>query len=214
VQNRPFIHRVGDSYSPLDSQVTPMAGPSTATVALDAGVSLQTLDPTAVLEAPPELRAGGVFLTILLLGGALLWWDERFVGRSIDSSRDRPLVSAAYGVAAHVVILFAAFYLAARLSQFQLLGRNTSVVGLVFGIVVVLLVAALGFTVVGATIVELSWERNPWTGLVVGAGLAGGIAVATTTLAGGVWVAVVSLGIGGAVRRWLQASIVSEAQRA
>lgn len=191
-----------------------MAGLSTVTVALGAGVSLQTLDPAVVLEAPPELRAVGTFLTVLALGAAYLWWDEPFVDRSIDSSWDRPLVSAAYGIAAHVVILFAAFYLGSRLSQFELFGQNTAVLGLAFGVVVVLLVAALGFTVVGGALVELGWERNRWTGLVVGAGIAGGIAVAATTVAGGLWVAVVSLGIGGAVRKWLHASAVGEARRA
>lgn len=191
-----------------------MAGPSTALVWLGPGVTLQTLDPTAVAAAPPEVRAVGVFLAVLLGGGALLWRYEPFVDRSVVSSRDRPLVSAAYGVAAHVVILFAVFYLGARLSQFELLGQNTAVLGLVFGAVVVMLVAALGFTVVGATIVELGWGRNPWTGLVVGAGLASGIAVAASTLAGGLWVAVVSVGIGGAVRKWFHASAVGEGGRA
>jgi hypothetical protein len=191
-----------------------MAGLSTALVSLGPRVTLQTLDPTAVTEAPPEVRALGVFVTVLLVGGAYLWRYEPVVDRSIASSRARPLLSAAYGVATHVVILFAVFYLGARLSQFELFGRNTSVLGLVFGVAVVILVAALGFTVVGAAIVELGWGGNPWAGLVLGAGIAGGIAVAATTLAGGLWVAVVSVGIGGAVRKWLHASAVQEVGQA
>jgi hypothetical protein len=190
-----------------------MAGLSTAFVSLGARVPLQTLDPTAVTEAPPAVRAVGVFLTVLLVGGAYLWRYEPFVDRSVASSRDRPLVSAAYGVAAHVVILLAVFYLGARLSQFELLGGNTAILGLVFGVVVVILVAALGFTVVGAAIVEIVSAPNPWTGLVIGAGIAGAIAVATSTVAGGIWVAVVSVGLGGAVRKWFHASALQEARR-
>jgi hypothetical protein len=191
-----------------------MAGFSTTLVSLGPRVTLQTLDPTAVTEAPPEVRAVGVFVTVLLVGGAYLWQFGPVVDRSVASSRARPLRSAAYGVAAHVVILFAVFYLGARLSQFELLGRNTAVLGLVFGVVVVILVAALGFTVVGTAIVELGWGGTPWAGLVVGASIASAIAVAASTPAGALWVAVVSVGIGGAVRKWLHASTVQEVRQA
>jgi hypothetical protein len=170
------------------------------------------LDPATFLDASGELRAGAAFLTVLALGGLFLVRFGPFVERSIDSSRSGPLRSTLYGLATHVVILFVVFYLSTRLSGFELFGQDTSFLGFAVGVGLVLATAAFGFTVVGSTVVEIGWAPDRWTGLVVGAGIAGAIAVATTALAAVLWVVLVSLGIGGAVRRWLHASAVQEAR--
>lgn len=195
-----------------------MAGPSTVgpgSLAAQAVVGPPgALDPTAVLDAPPEVRASVAFVTVLALGGLLVLRFGPFLERSIDATRSRPLASAAYGLAAHLVVLFAVFYLGVRLSQFELFGRSTGLLGPAFGVASMLATGALGFTVVGSTVVEVGWAPDRWAGLVVGAGLAGLVAVLASSpsvAAGAVlWVLVVSMGIGGAVRRWFTASVVSE----
>jgi hypothetical protein len=195
-----------------------MAGPSTVgpgSLAAQVVVGpLGALDPTAVFDAPPEVRAGIAFATVLALGGLLVLRFGPFVERSIDATRSRPLASTVYGVAAHLVVLFVVFYLGVRLSRFELFGQSTGLLGPAFGVASVLATGALGFTVVGSTVVEVGWAPDRWAGLVVGAGLAGLIAVLSSSvafaLAAVLWVLVVSMGIGGAVRRWLTASAVSE----
>jgi hypothetical protein len=195
-----------------------MAGPSTLGPGSLAAQAVAgppgALDPTAAFDAPPEVRATAAFLTVLVLGGLLVLRFGPFVDRSIDATRSRPLASTAYGVAVHLVLLFAVFYLGARLSGFELFGRSTGLLGPAFGVVSVLVTGAFGFTIVGSTVVEVGWVPDRWAGLVVGAGLAGLIAVLASSLAFAVaavlWVLVVSLGIGGAFRRWLHASAVSE----
>jgi hypothetical protein len=186
-----------------------MTGHSAVGAALATGVGgvpLQAVDLTALSEMSGAVRAVVAFLLVLLLGGTLLWRFEPFVERSVDASMAQPLRSTAYGVAAHVVVVFAGVLLASKLAQYPIAGWNPAGVGLVLGLLVLVLVGSLGFTVVGSTVVELGGQPSRWVGLVVGACLAGGIAVVTPTVAWVAWLVVGSVGIGGAVRRWVNAS--------
>lgn len=186
-------------------------------VALVAGVAvltggatpLQTVDP-AIFSESGAVRASLAFGLVLLFGGALLWRFEPFLERSIDSSRAKPLSSLLYGVAAHAVIAFGGVYLATQLAQVRVAGWSAGGLGILFGVLLLLLAASLGFTVIGATVVELGWEPRRWPGVVVGALIAGAIAVIDPLFGGAVWFVVVSMGIGGPIRTWLHASAVSD----
>ena len=166
-----------------------MAGRSAVTALLatvDGGVPLQAVDLTAVTGASSAVRAAVAFLLVLALGGVFLWRYDSFVERSMDASMDQPLRSTAYGVAAHLVVVFGGVLLASKLAQYPIAGRNPAVVG--------------------STVVELGGQPSRWVGLVVGALIAGGIAVVTPSVAWVAWLVVVSMGVGGAVRKWVHAS--------
>lgn len=174
---------------------------------LSAGtLPMQTGDPAVLSEASGAVRGSLAFSIVLLFGGALVWRFEPFLERSIDSSRAKPLRSLLYGVAAHAAIAFAGVYLTSRLAQIRVSGWSAGGVGVLVGLLLFFLAAALGFTVVGATVVELGWEPRRWTGVVVGAIIAGGIAVIDPLVGGAVWFVLVSMGIGGPVRAWFTAS--------
>lgn len=190
-----------------------MAGRAAATAGselVDRGVPLQAGDLATVTDASGVVRASVAFVLVLVLGGAFLWRFGPFVERSIDASMDRPLRSTAYGVAAHLVVVFGGVLLASKLSQYPVFGVNPAALGLALGLFLLLLVGSLGFTVVGSTVVELGGQPSRWVGLVVGALIAGGIAVVTPTVAWVAWLVVVSMGVGGAVRKWVHASAVSD----
>lgn len=174
---------------------------------------LQTVDLTAVSEVSGAVRASLAFLLVLVGGGALLWRFQPLLERSIDSSRAKPVMSLLYGMAAHAVIVFGGVYLGSQLSQLQISGWSLGGIGVLFGVFLLLLSASLGFTVVGATVVELGWEPRRWPGVVVGALIAGALAVVDPLLGGAAWFVVVSMGIGGPIRTWLHASAVSDLER-
>lgn len=167
---------------------------------------MQVVDPTAVVDLPGAVRGPAAFGLVLLLGGAIAWRFGPFLARSSEASMERPIASVGYGAAAHAVIVFAGVYLASQLAGVPTGGWNAGVVGVVLGSLVVLLAAALGFTVVGSTVADLWLDGRPWAGPVVGAVLAGGAAAVDPVVGGLLWFVVVSMGIGGPARRWLHAS--------
>lgn len=171
-----------------------------------ATTPLQAVDPVAVIGAAGPRRGAVAFALVLVLGGALYWRWERFVDRAIEASVADPLRSLVYGAAGHAVIVFGGVYLTSRLARLEVGGLNAGAVGVISGLFVMLLVAALGFTVVGSSVVALGWDGSRWTGIGLGA-LVAGVAASVDPLVGGIaWFAVVSTGIGGPVRRWVHAS--------
>lgn len=190
---------------------------STWGLAGEAGVALagtvvpiQAVDPTAFVAASGPIRATVAFVLVSLLGGILLWRNEPFVDRSVDATLARPLLAIGYGVAAHAVIGFAAFYLASQFALVDVAGWNAGGIGLLIGWLLALSSGALGFTVVGAAVLDVWGVRRNWSGLFVGALIAGVVVLVDPLLAGVVWVAIVSMGIGGPVRKWLHASTVGD----
>lgn len=163
-------------------------------------------DPTAVFDLPGPVRGTAAFVLVLLLGGLLLRRFEPFLERSVEASMDRPLASVGYGVAAHAVIAFGGVYLANQLTQVPTGGWNAGAVGIAAGMLLVLLAAALGFTVVGSTVAGLWLEGRRWAGPVVGALFAGVAAALDPPIGWLLWFVVVSMGIGGPARKWLHAS--------
>ncbi|MEF8830103.1 MAG: hypothetical protein V5A23_01015 [Halobacteriales archaeon] len=174
--------------------------------AVAVAVPMQSVDPSAVLELSAALRAPLAFVLVLVVGAPFaLRWDSS-LDRAIDATMDRPLLSAAYGVAAHLVIAFVGVYLASRLAGAVEAGGIAANVGYMVGVALFLAAAGIGFTVVGAMVADFVVGQYPWSGLVVGASIAGGIALAAPIYAAVAWVAVVSMGIGGSVRRWAHSS--------
>lgn len=179
--------------------------------ALSGGTTpMQAGDPAVLSEVSGAVRGSLAFSVVLVFGGALAWRFEPFLERSIDSSRAKPLRSLLYGVAAHAAIAFAGVYLASRLAQIRVSGWNAGAVGALVGLLLFFLAAALGFTVVGVTVVELGWEPRRWAGVVVGALIAGAVAVIDPLVGGAAWFVLVSMGIGGPVRTWFHASAVDD----
>jgi hypothetical protein len=167
----------------------------------------QPLGPSAIVDAPPSVRAVVSFVLVLLFGGALLVRYEGFVDRSVDSSKERLLVSVVYGAIAYGLVGFACAY---AYSQLVRLGIGTPVlssVAVAVAGVVLLTLAGLGFVVVGTLLTELQGPRQPWTGLVVGASISA-VAWFALPLAAGVvaWLAVTAVGIGGPTRKWVHAA--------
>jgi hypothetical protein len=172
--------------------------------------ALLTAGPQIVSDAWWPLRTVAAFLVVLGLGGVLIRRCGPLLHRSIDASRDRPLSSLGYGLAAHAVIAFGAVYLADKFGRWALVGGAGPLIGPLVGALLALGAAAIGFTVVGATIVELRGDRHLGFGLLLGSALAGATAATATLASAFVWFVVVSMGVGGAVRRWLHASAASE----
>lgn len=173
---------------------------------LASGPALQLVDPSAALGLAGPARGAVAFVVVLLVGAALHWRRPAFLERSVAASMDRPLAALGYGAAAHAVIVFAGAYLANQLSQIDAIGADAGVVGAVVGGVLLLLAAALGFTVFGAVVADLGAVESRWPGAVLGAVLAGGAAAVQPLLGAIVWFVVVSTGIGGPVREWFHAS--------
>lgn len=162
------------------------------------------VDPAAVLEAPGPVRAAGAFLLVLLLGAVVLSLFEAGVDRSIDASLDRPVLSTVYGLVAQAAAGAAAAYVYSLIA-----GAGPVVVGGGLTIVALawLAVAVVGFLVAGGVLTVIVGTRQPWTGLVVGAGIAAVPWLLPSVTAGvTVWLVVVSLGIGGRTREWVHAS--------
>lgn len=167
------------------------------------GSLILAVGPETILGASGPVRAAAAFLLVLVAGVALLSVDEAFVDRSLDATVTDPLRAVAYGLAAHMVVLFVGGYAFSQLAR--LAGAVPFVLALSVLLVVVPLVvlAGLGFAVVGGAVVEIAGASGPWSGLVLGAAAAALAALAEPPLLGAAaWVLVVSAGIGGATRRW------------
>lgn len=171
---------------------------------------LSAFDPITILSSSRLARATAAFLLVLFIGGVLLVRFHGFVGRAVDATVDRPLRSTAYGLATQAVVVFAAVLLTAKLSQFRFGGGTPAGIGILAGLGVALVVAAVGFTVVGAGIFELGGEPSPWGGLVLGAAIAGALAVADPSIAWLLWLGVAAVGIGGPVRSFVHASAIDD----
>lgn len=175
-----------------------------------AGVAAQ-LDPEALLGASPPLRAAAGFLLVLGAGAALLYRYEPFVDRATDASLEKPFQAVVYGLMAHGGVVFIGGYLLGQLARLEGIAVVAGVAALLAVSLGWLALGGLGFTVVGTGITDTAGSRQPWTGLVVGAGIAAVAAVLTPLVAGALlWLAVASAGVGGATRRWFHSDAVSE----
>lgn len=173
---------------------------------LTGSMLLQLTDPTTMFELPGYVRGPAAFGLVLVVGAVVLRRYDRLVDRIIATSIDRPLSSLAYGVAAHLTVLFFGVYAASQIGQAAPANSSIAGVGLWAAAVVLAVAAAIGFTVVGVAAVELRWERRRRYGLLLGAVIAGLAGLTDPLLGGVVWLVVVSTGIGGPVRNWFHAA--------
>lgn len=180
-------------------------GPRPATVT-DIPPRVLAVDLPSIVGLGPLYRAAAAFLVVLLLGGIILWWRHPIVERATVASTTRPLYSLLHGLAAHVVLAFGTVYMVNQLGPFDIAGQSAATIGLAIGGMLFLAVGALGFTIVGTIGVEYLTRRGPWTGLLVGAVVAAGTALLPPMYGGTLWVVLVSMGVGGPVRRWFHAS--------
>lgn len=165
------------------------------------------LDPATVVDAHPAVRAAVAFCGVALLGGLLVQRYGPFVERGVAATIDRPAVSLGYGVATHLVIAFAATYLATRVAETAALEFDPVTVGLVVLLTLAVAAAVVGFTVLGGTLLEVWGTSGGFGAPVAGALLAAGAAVVDPGIGRWAWVALVSAGLGGPVRRWVHASM-------
>jgi hypothetical protein len=129
--------------------------------------------------------------------------EPGLVDRAISSTTARPVLSGLSGLLAQAVLLLATAYLFSQIWQVSIAGVSIGFGAAGLGLLGLLGIAVLGLTVVATALVgvvkesadELVW---PTTGL-IGAGILGAPTVYSAIL----WVIVVSLGVGGLVRRWL-----------
>ncbi len=172
-------------------------------VAAAGSVPAAAVDPSAVVDAPAPVRAGGVFVLVLALGGVLLAGRRGFVDRSVDALVDRPRIAVFYGVAAYLIVLVVGLY---PLSQVGQLPAGGAVAGRIVAVLLVLalgLLTGAGFLAVGTVLTEVWGPRRPRHGLVVGAALSALAPLALPGLLGlGAAVVVAAFGIGGAARVW------------
>ena len=182
------------------------------TTGMVAGGLDQRVVPAGGLDFVQTLSAGGpvralvAFFVVLIIGAGLLLWKGSLVDRATVTSTTRPLYSFVHGLAAHIVIVFGAVYAANQLGPLRVAGYSAATIGILAGILLLLAVGAFGLTVVGTILVEYLAARGPWDGLVVGAIFAAGIGVLPIKFGGPLWVLLVSMGIGGPVRRWFHAA--------
>lgn len=150
-------------------------------------------------------------MLVLLSGGGLLYLAEEFVDRSVDASMESPLKSVGYGMLAQGSVVFFGVY---AVSQFaRVSGSAVEVVGVALA-VFVLVLAGLGFTVVGARLTEFAGERRLGLGAVVGATVSAVAWLAPSFVLGLLaWTLVAAVGVGGPTRRWLFASKSVEAEQ-
>lgn len=174
-------------------------------------VTAESLD-LSVLVGSPWLRASVSFLLVLPVGAVVLARYGGLVDRCTDASMEQPLMSLVYGLLAHLMVFFASGVLSLQLTsvgldQTVLSVGSTVVLGTVF-----LVFAGLGFAVAGTWLVEFRGEGRRWHGLlaVLGVGAAGWLLPVFAGLA--LWILLVSVGIGGATRKWIHAERTVESE--
>lgn len=163
--------------------------------------------PTFIVSGGP-VRAILIVVLLSVLGLGVCWWNGGLLDRSIDAAAERPFASLGYGLATHGAIAFAGFYLTAKLGRVPLDGYFVGWLGVLIGVGMILVTAAVGFAVVGTVIVGAFRETTGPAGVIVGALMAGSISLLEPVVGVVTWLILVSAGIGGFARRWATDSVV------
>jgi hypothetical protein len=169
------------------------------------GAVAQSLSPASVLEASPAVQAAGSFVTVMIAGGVVLYWSERFVDRSVDAIVDRPSIAVLYGLVAYFIVLAVGLYAVSQSARLPVGGATVARVGAVALTGVLIVLTGAGFLVVGTLLLEVTGRRDPAFGLLLGAVLSALGWLALPPIGGAaVCVLVGAFGIGGAARIWFQ----------
>ncbi len=175
---------------------------SLATVPTVAGA--QPIDPIAVADSPPHVKALVSAVLVALVGVGLLGRHGGFVDRAVDDTMDRPAIAVVYGLFAYILVLFFGFYANDLMARAGV--ADTPVGYLALAIIVggVLVLSSLGYLVVGTLLTDLYRGRGARSGLVAGALLSGVSWLVLPVLAGAaVWILVAAVGVGGPTRTWV-----------
>lgn len=159
-------------------------------------------DAVTLLTTGGPTRAILVITAVLVLGVGLRWWDGGIFDRAIDAAATRPVTAFAYGLAAHAAIAFAGFYLTAKLGRLSFGGYFVGWLGVLFGVGLLFVTAAIGFGVIGTVVVGVVSDTARPAGIAVGALIAGGLTLLEPLVGTVTWLVLVSAGIGGFVRAW------------
>lgn len=162
-------------------------------------------------ESPPWMRSVGAFGLILAFGFVILWRNRSLIDDSVEATLERPAIAVLYGVAAHLVVAFVGFYLADQFGRYVLSPADATLYGTILAFVLAITFAAWGFTVIGTAIVESVHTLSKWNGLVVGAAFAALLALPDPWYGGPLWLVLVSIAIGGRIRRWVHVAEAVEA---
>lgn len=180
-----------------------MAVAAVALGTLPGVAAAQPVDPGAFAEASGAVRAVTSFALVLLVGGALLRQYGTFVDRSVDASMDRPYVAVVYGTMGFGLVALVGGYAVDQLARAGLGGTGLVLAGVGAAALVGLVLAALGFLVLGTLITELRGCRRPRHGLVLGAALSAVGWLLLPLVEGALaWLLLAAFGIGGPTRRW------------
>ena len=181
---------------------------TTAVLAVLPGTAVaQPVDPTAIADVATPIRVVVAFVSVLLFGGALLVRSEGFVDRSVEATMGYPLKSLGYGALAQGLVAFFGLYGLSQLTAIGVGGSLLTTAGLAVIAVVWLVLAGLGFVVVGSALTDAAGDRQLWPGLAIGAAIGAAVwLLPTVLLALAAWTVVVSMGVGGPARRWFHDS--------
>jgi hypothetical protein len=197
----------------MRARVRSVAGLAVLAV-LPGAATAQPVDPAVIGRVPGIYRAAGSFVLVFLFGSLLLVRYERFVDESIDAWMERPYVAVLYGLLANGLVAFLGFLALMQLSQAGVGGPVVTLVVAAFVGTGLLVLAGLGYLVVGAGLTGLYGSRRTWKGLAFGAALStvGWLAfpLATGALA---WIAVASVGVGGPMRTWMHSERAVDVER-
>jgi quinol-cytochrome oxidoreductase complex cytochrome b subunit len=164
----------------------------------------QALDPALLTEPSGAIRAVASFGLVLVFGAVVLARYGEIVDASVSVSMGHPGISLLYGCIAYALVVVVGTI---GILQFNQLGVLNGAILLAAAAIVataVLVLAGLGYAVVGAWLTGLYGSRNPWNGLVFGAGLGAlGWALLPPIPGALVWIAIGAVGIGGPVRGWI-----------
>lgn len=164
----------------------------------------QALDPTLLTELSALVRAMASFGLVLAFGAAVLVRYRKIVDTAVSVSMERPGFSLLYGCIAYALVVVVGAIGVLQLNQLGVLNGILLLGAAAIVATGVLLLAGLGYAVVGAWLTGLYGRRNPWNGLVFSAGLSAiGLALLPPIPGALVWVAIGALGIGGPVREWI-----------
>jgi hypothetical protein len=173
----------------------------------DAGgvvAATQIGDPSALLELAGPAYAVLSFLAILVAGVGLLIRREPGVDLAVDRAiRGLPL-AAVYGIIPFAAVVFVGGYIISQGARVGVANRLLVQTPGVLVVVATVVLAGLGYLVVGVFLTELEGNRRLWTGAVVGATLS---AIPWVLLplapALAVWIVVAAVGLGGTTQRWV-----------
>jgi len=172
-------------------------------VALSFLATVQPLEASLLVDAPPVVRAVASFVLVGTCGGAVLVHRDALVDSAVDDTLGRPSVAVVYGLGAFLFVFFVAFYANTVLLQLDLVGTPLGAVAAVLLVGGLALLGGLGYVVVGTLLTDLYGARRPWYGLVLG-GVLSTVGWFTLPMQAAivVWALVAAVGVGGPTRTW------------